>query len=113
MSALVEHLEAALRGAREQESYIADLHEQLHELRGHVRTIGPTLVSFPERLDFALTRWGGSNRAFTKEMEKTGVRGASYRALSDYRNGDYRPKRIWIEKAAQILGIDFAWLAGE
>ena len=113
MSALTDHLTAALDAAYAQEFYIGELHDQLAELESSgVRSVGPATDSFPERLEFALTRWGGGLRAFAREMQKTGVRGTSYRSLSNYRNGDFLPKRIWIEEAARILDINFGWLKG-
>ncbi len=72
-------------------------------------------LEFKNRLKAALDRWSGTHTSFAKLMKERGVRGASYRSLTNYlrgaEGGGYRPSPMWMREASAILGVREEWLA--
>lgn len=68
-------------------------------------------MTLGQRIREALKHWNDSHRAFAREMQERGVRGGSYRSLVNYLNGETTPSTQWLEEAAEIMGVNFQWLA--
>ena len=69
-------------------------------------------MSVGARLETALSLWdGGGVMAFVESMADTGVRGATYPAVSRYLANETEPTLSFISAASRVLGVNRCWLA--
>ena len=69
-------------------------------------------AGFHDRLRAALSHAGVEHRRFARLMERTRLRGSSYRTLVSYLAGHTTPRTdAWVGKAAELLHVHSEWLA--